>query len=361
MRELSRHEFRTREVGSKADRRLRPTEAPTVKRIRIIINASAGSGRARMVVQSAVQDLWGWEPEFFFPASIDETRELCRNANPEQTAAIVLAGGDGTFNQALPGLIGTKIPVATFPCGTANDLAAELGLTADWKHLGALLATSQVRPLDLIRVNDRYFATVGGLGLGTELVTRVNDLRARSPVFQALWSRMKSEMYGLMAANLIISGRSGVTRMIIRADNFQRTLPVSSIFVANQSTLGGDIVVAPRAATNDGKFDVVVLSLGNRVELLRSMIGARLGQGFPGNHRFATRRLRVELLSNHPVSVFGDGELLVTSRIFDFEILPSALTMVSPNRDFALLAQRLPLAPSLRRAADSFHREGAQP
>ncbi|MBN9022381.1 MAG: NAD(+)/NADH kinase, partial [Rhizobiales bacterium] len=45
--------------------------------------------------------------------------------------AIVVAGGDGTVNAAVPALIESGKPVGILPFGTANDLALTLGIPAD--------------------------------------------------------------------------------------------------------------------------------------------------------------------------------------------------------------------------------------
>jgi diacylglycerol kinase (ATP) len=303
-----------------------------MKKLRVIINSGAGSARTREIIQAARRQLWGWDTEILLPESPEKTREYCRTVDPARHEAIVLAGGDGTFNQALPALIGCKVPVVPFPAGTANDLASELGVHADWRDMQALFDRKQYRPIDLVRINDRFFATVGGLGLGAALTSKVNDLRVRSRMFRSLWGRMKSEMYGVMAAQLIATGQCGVRRLMITADGFVKDLWVSSLIVANQGRLGGDIVVAPKAANDDGLFDVVVLALDNRFELLRSMLGAKLGQSFPGNHRFASNRLKVESLDGKPIPVFGDGELLFNAKVLDFELLPQALLVYGATK-----------------------------
>ena len=45
---------------------------------------------------------------------------------------ILVAGGDGTINEAVNGMIGEQVPLGILPAGTANVLAAELGLAGNW-------------------------------------------------------------------------------------------------------------------------------------------------------------------------------------------------------------------------------------
>ena len=52
-------------------------------------------------------------------------------ADPARYDALVVAGGDGTVNEAIKGLGDLRLPLALLPLGTANVLAAEIGLDSD--------------------------------------------------------------------------------------------------------------------------------------------------------------------------------------------------------------------------------------
>ena len=60
----------------------------------------------------------------------DATEFAARAANNGSTDVIV-AGGDGTINEAIQGMVGTNARLGILPRGTANVLARELGLPMD--------------------------------------------------------------------------------------------------------------------------------------------------------------------------------------------------------------------------------------
>ena len=44
---------------------------------------------------------------------------------------MIIGGGDGTLNNALPGLLETELPLGILPLGTGNDLARTMALPLD--------------------------------------------------------------------------------------------------------------------------------------------------------------------------------------------------------------------------------------
>ncbi len=89
--------------------------------------------------------------------------------------AIVVAGGDGTVNGAIPALIEAAKPVGILPFGTANDLALTLGIPADPLAAAGVIAEGRTRRIDVGRVNDAYFLNVASIGLSVEIAERQDE------------------------------------------------------------------------------------------------------------------------------------------------------------------------------------------
>ncbi|MGJ3262588.1 MAG: diacylglycerol kinase family protein [Salinarimonas sp.] len=64
-----------------------------------------------------------------FSAAREVSADIRRRAG--EVDAVVVCGGDGTVNAALPGILETGLPLGVAPCGTANDFARTLGLPQD--------------------------------------------------------------------------------------------------------------------------------------------------------------------------------------------------------------------------------------
>ncbi len=72
-------------------------------------------------------------------------KSLAETADPARFDAVAVAGGDGTINEAVNGIVHSGLPLAILPLGTANVLANELGLPRDPEALAEIAALVAAR------------------------------------------------------------------------------------------------------------------------------------------------------------------------------------------------------------------------
>ena len=68
--------------------------------------------------------------------------EIARRAVDRGADLILVAGGDGTINEAVNGMVNSEVPLGILPAGTANVLANELGIGKTMEHAAKVLADS---------------------------------------------------------------------------------------------------------------------------------------------------------------------------------------------------------------------------
>lgn len=80
---------------------------------------------------------------------------------------IVCAGGDGTLNEVVTGLMqsGFNTPLGYLPAGSTNDFAASLNLSTDLLQSATDIVNGAVTYFDLGKFNDRYFPMSLAVGL----------------------------------------------------------------------------------------------------------------------------------------------------------------------------------------------------
>ncbi|HEY3397129.1 MAG TPA: diacylglycerol kinase family protein [Armatimonadota bacterium] len=110
----------------------------------------------------------GLEAEVVTAHDRQETRQLTERAVAEGYDQVVAAGGDGTINSVLQGLVGSAVPLGVLPLGTGNALARYLGVI-NMRQALATLAAGTARAIDLGQINDRYFAIMAGVGLSAQV------------------------------------------------------------------------------------------------------------------------------------------------------------------------------------------------
>lgn len=288
----------------------------------IAANARAGEGR-RMALLDGARALAPEHEWTILPteAPADVERALAAGGHD----AVVVFGGDGTVNAMLPALIAHRLPVAVFPGGTVNDLARELGMTADWSALKALLARAP-SPMDVLAVNGVPFAVYGSLGFGAETSTYMRRTRRR---FAALRRRFPLVMAPLFAARTILLGDGYARRVRITRDGEARSLRTPALYVANQSRLNNQVSLGWDRGRSPGRFLAVVVSDMGRLALLRLVFRLNASKTVAAVRDRMTleeaERLVIESEDGRPISFSGDGEPLAEAPRLEITVLPGAV------------------------------------
>ncbi|HEU4433175.1 MAG TPA: diacylglycerol kinase family protein, partial [Pyrinomonadaceae bacterium] len=108
-----------------------------------------------------------------------EATEIAARAARNGSSDVFVAGGDGTINEVIQGLAGTKARLGIIPRGTANVLARELGLPLDEQEAATIAARGNTRRIHLGLAIDeqnnvsRHFALMAGIGLDASIVRHV--------------------------------------------------------------------------------------------------------------------------------------------------------------------------------------------
>jgi diacylglycerol kinase family enzyme len=103
-----------------------------------------------------------------------DAERFAAEVDPEAFDLVVVAGGDGTVNETINGLARSGLPLALIPLGTANVLAAEIGLGPDPAAVARCVALGQPRPIALGAAAGRRFILMAGAGFDAHVVAGVS-------------------------------------------------------------------------------------------------------------------------------------------------------------------------------------------
>lgn len=158
-----------------------------VQRVLLIVNARAGSVRARTKEVIAKALSADFKLDVADTLSRNHASELAADAVDRGFDAVVAFGGDGTVNEAAQTLVGSGVALGVLPGGSTNVMARSLGIPRDpveaTAYLAERLRAGARRPINVGDVGGRYFLFSAGMGFDAEVVKRVEgdpEAKARS-------------------------------------------------------------------------------------------------------------------------------------------------------------------------------------
>ena len=250
-----------------------------------------------------------------------EATEIAARAARNGSSDVIVAGGDGTINEAIQGLAGTKARLGIIPRGTANVLARELKLPLDNEQATAIVARGNARRIHLgLAVEEttgtsRLFVLMAGIGLDASVVQRTHPRLKKRIGKGAFWISGLSHLADWKPSpfTLEIDGREYVGTFAA---------------IGKAARYGGDLLITPGARLEEPSFEVCIIETLSRVEYLR-LLSYAVRNGMPRDEagvRFV-KATRVRATGDAPVQV--DGELLGQLPM-RFEIAPHSLEVIVP-------------------------------
>ena len=296
---------------------------PALKRVHVVINPAAGQDQAVLKILNRV----------FHPAEIDwsvsithrpgDAARLAREAAETGFDAVGVCGGDGTVVEVANGLIGTGVPLAILPGGTANVLAVELGIPRDLGQAAALLTRPDagIRGVDMGRVADGHHFFHLGMGVEAEMV-RFADRETKDA------SGVMAYVFGVLRE----VGNMPLSHYRLTLDG--KTVEVEGIncMVTTFGSIGiAGLKLANTIDMSDGLIDVLVIRNANLRSVFQAAASA-LRKGEVSSDPVLQWQVReVKIEADPPQAIVRDGDLLDISELA-VSVVPQAVDVVVPAR-----------------------------
>ncbi|WP_417595385.1 lipid kinase YegS [Oceanospirillum sp.] len=254
-----------------------------------------------------------------------DARRLACEARQLGVDIVVAAGGDGTLNEVVNGLMAAdsrlEMPsLGVIPLGTANDFAVSCRIPL--APLEALMLITEVGPVavDLARVNQRYYLNMASGGFGAQITTATPDELKRA----------------LGSLAYLLTGMSKFTSIAavegqITAPDFSWHGQFMVLGVGNGRQAGGGHELCPEALLDDGLLDLNLLPKADQQTLTDTLQYFMLDNGSVMQDQMIHRRVPwLEIEAEQSMNINIDGEP-VSGRHLRFEAVPGALKMHLPR------------------------------
>lgn len=291
-------------------------------RVLIVFNPTAGQAIALQRDLCAARAVWqahGWQVDLQPTACPGDGTRLAREAAEAGYDVVVAAGGDGTVNEVVNGLVGTQTALAALPAGTVNVWVRELGLPLQPRLAAEALVRAQRQRIDLGRAGDRYFLLMAGIGFDAAVTAEVRSEEKR---------RLGVFAYALRALSLAL--RFQGTRTSITIDGRVRRGRVLMVVIGNSQLYGGFVKMTARASINDGLLDLCIIK-GKSLRSAPLRIASILLRRYHLDPEVEYHRARsVQIDANPPMPVQVDGDHIGYTPLL-FETVPGAIYALMPH------------------------------
>ncbi|GMQ78414.1 MAG: diacylglycerol kinase family lipid kinase [Anaerolineae bacterium] len=298
-------------------------------KIKIIVNpyANRWNGRKKIPdISKAFQDIGLDHDLYVLPAAGLGSLAAQRSAE-EGYDVVVAAGGDGTVNEVVNGLIAFSgdrptIPLGVLPIGTGNDFNDMSGLPRDLHESAKLIAAGRTKQVDAGQVtidgSRHYFGNNCALAMEPMVTIENINIKRLSGNIRYIVALLIA-LRKLKAWHFSFSWSGG---------SFEGSIILLS--VCNSPRTGGVFPMSPNALMDDGLFDVVwALDMPLRNVL---MLLPKLFRGTHLQHPDVSRKQtdRLEVRSSPGTPVHADGEVISRSAThLLFEVLPGKITVIT--------------------------------
>jgi YegS/Rv2252/BmrU family lipid kinase len=275
--------------------------ATRARRVMVIHNPAAGRNRRKRL--KAVMDrleALGCHVEARETRQRGDAEHFAREADAGHWDVIAAAGGDGTVNEVVNGLVAGPggVQLAVIPMGTANVLALEIGLNPrDADAVARTIAHGRPCRVHLGEANGRRFVLMAGAGLDAHVVEGVSTaLKRHTGKFAYVVESLRQALgYDFPSLRIIADGREYAASMVVACKG---------------RYYGGPFVAAPDARLDQPRLEVCILPRPGLAGMLRYGLALPLGKLSTLPEVEVVSATKLTVIGPRGAPLQGDGDIL---------------------------------------------------
>ena len=282
----------------------------------MLVNPTAGGTNATRKTRTlqAVKDVLGDCEIRGLDTRSSEEFAQCGLDLARQVEVLIIAGGDGSFSEAINALDGDTL-FSYLPLGSGCALGYALDLPPQLTRAARKIKEGRLRQLDLILCDGRRKAFMSSIGIEGDIINRREVLRESGVTGPQAYAMAT---FGSFFADLERSD------MAILADGQEFLVPSAvTAIVTKIPYYGYKMRVVPNAVFDDGHLHLLAIN-SSWGEIVQNMANAFLNENRLGTYRKA-REIQITMERERYAQV--DGNIYRKGTSFHFQVLPKALKM----------------------------------
>jgi diacylglycerol kinase (ATP) len=307
------------------------------RRVKLIANPGAGNpSDATKNLKIATRCLrdYGLNVDVALASPKKEAIPIAKSAVKDGYGTVIAMGGDGTIETIMRAILdmskrrGSKVHLGILPTGTANNIAKSLGIPEDLRDACELIASDQIRKVDVGQVRTKkgkyfYFFELVAIGLTAALYPDAKE------VPKGKLSSIKNMV------NTIVQHESN-PKVILEMDG-ESVITVETLLVtvSNTPVFGLNFLVAPDASLQDGLLNISVYPNFTKPALLAYYAKVMNEGDHEDNQVQRFRAYKLKIKSSPDLSVMADGVMLGKGKV-RIKVCPGILRMIAPQENTSL-------------------------
>lgn len=293
----------------------------TQRKLLFIVNPRAGRSKSRSPLFDAISVF----SEAGYLTSLHKTTapgdaSVTAAREGEEYDLIVAAGGDGTLNEVITGLmrLEKRPPLGYLPQGSTNDFAASLQISGNPVTAARAIVRNVPRMLDIGQWNERYFVYVASFGA----------------FVKSSYSAPQAAKNALGHFAYILEGMKDLNTLRpyqVRLTADGEVLDGEYLFgaVCNSTSIGGLMKLDPeRVVLDDGKFELLLIPNPRTAQDLQNLVLALLNQEYDSQGLVFRHVSSIHLETEEELPWSLDGEYAASAPVVDITNCRQAMTML---------------------------------
>lgn len=306
-------------------------------------NASVGSGLDKWNRIKLILEDYNISYDYDFTESKNHAALLAQNAIRNSYSTIIVAGGDGTANEVINGLINSKpeiaktINIGIIPIGTGNDWCRSLEIPSNIEKAIEIIQAGRTIKHDVglvtysknERRKKRYFINIAGLGFDSIVLKKTNELKEKRTLDALIAGKKRKG--GSMYIQALMS-----SLITFKAIDLKITIEKHKVFSKKAFSMaigigrfnGNGMEQLPSALLNDGLFDINIIHAVSKFRIIKNLSALYNGTIHTKKIVSMYRAKTLKIDTEDFALVETDGELLGEAP-FEFSILPLEINVLS--------------------------------
>ena len=231
---------------------------------------------------------------------------------------IIACGGDGTVSKIGQIIINKKVKLGIIPIGSGNGISSHFDIPYNFRKALKLIVKGKSKKMDIGKVDNKYFFSNIGFGIEVEFIRYYTQAKTHG-------------LLGYLPAFLksLISYKS--SNFSIKTLNQQVSIKPYVLMVSNTNKQGYGISLSPKAKTDDGFLNIIIISKTNILNLLYLFVLVMFGFSIENkkNVKYLESRKFKIISENHKMNIQIDGEFeILNKNELNISVLPKAIDVL---------------------------------